>query len=187
MSQDNTNAQQRIWHDSAHASLCALGVYLRRMGFFRPLEQRVHLSQKVLKYNPDAKTGDILCGSPCRSQSCFAYSDHRACGPCPDRCLWAAWMCRAVGHRPDAECRPPSRMWPTCKQHWVRSLAAMVRHDDTLSNKSSRCSMWISHLCQQVSGQRSPNVDTWAVAVPRPGASWYGCERPIPRKPSGRR
>ena len=48
MFQDNTNAG--IWHDSAHASLCALGVYLLRIGFFRPLEQRVHLGQKVLKY-----------------------------------------------------------------------------------------------------------------------------------------
>ncbi len=49
MCQDNTNAQRRIWHDSAHASLCALGAYLCRMGFFRPLEQRLHLRQKVLK------------------------------------------------------------------------------------------------------------------------------------------
>ncbi len=32
MFQDNTNAQHRIWHESAHASLCALGVYLRRIG-----------------------------------------------------------------------------------------------------------------------------------------------------------
>jgi hypothetical protein len=51
MFQDNTNAQRRIWHNSAHASLCALGAYLRRTGFFRPLEQRLHLRQKVLKYS----------------------------------------------------------------------------------------------------------------------------------------
>ena len=62
MFQDNTNAQQRIWHDSAHASLCALGVYLRRIGFFRPLEQRVHLSQKVLKYTPMQKLEMFFVG-----------------------------------------------------------------------------------------------------------------------------
>jgi len=60
MFQDNTNA--RIWHDSAHASLCALGVYLRRIGFFRPLEQRVHLSQKVLKYTPMQKLEMFFVG-----------------------------------------------------------------------------------------------------------------------------
>lgn len=62
MFQNNTNVQQRIWHDSAHASLCALGVYLRRIGFFRPLEQRVHLSQKVLKYTPVQKLEMFLVG-----------------------------------------------------------------------------------------------------------------------------
>ncbi len=52
MIQDNTNAQQRIWHESAHASLCILGAYLDRIHFFKPLEQRVQIRQKVLKYTP---------------------------------------------------------------------------------------------------------------------------------------
>jgi hypothetical protein len=49
MFQNNTNAQHRIWHDNEYASLCVLGVYLRRMGFFRPVEQGMHIRQKVLK------------------------------------------------------------------------------------------------------------------------------------------
>jgi hypothetical protein len=62
MFQNNTNGQRRIWHDSAHASLCALGTYLCRMDFFRPLEQRVHLSQKVLKYTPIQKLEMFFVG-----------------------------------------------------------------------------------------------------------------------------
>ena len=62
MIQDNTNTQQRIWHDSAHASLCALGVYLRRMDFFRPLEQGVHIRQKVLKYSSVQKLEMFFVG-----------------------------------------------------------------------------------------------------------------------------
>src|SRR5512135_2397861 len=62
MFQNNTNAQRRIWHDSAHASLCALGAYLRRMGFFRPLEQRLHLRQKVLKYSSVQKLEMFFVG-----------------------------------------------------------------------------------------------------------------------------
>ena len=62
MLQNNTNAQHRIWHDSAHASLCALGAYLRRVDFFRPLEQRVHLPQKVLKYTPIQKLEMFFVG-----------------------------------------------------------------------------------------------------------------------------
>ncbi len=52
MFQDNTNGQHRIWHDSAHASLCVLGTHLRRINFFGPVERRMHIHQKVLKYTP---------------------------------------------------------------------------------------------------------------------------------------
>jgi hypothetical protein len=50
MSQDTISAQARTWYDSAHASLCLLGRYLRRTGFFQPLEEHVQIQQKVLKY-----------------------------------------------------------------------------------------------------------------------------------------
>ncbi len=62
MIQDNTNAQQRIWHDSAHASLCVLGMHLRRNNFFKPLEQRVQIRQKVLKYTPVQKVEMFFVG-----------------------------------------------------------------------------------------------------------------------------
>jgi len=50
MHKDNTRQHDRGWCASAHASLCALGAYLRRIGFFRPLEEHVHIKQKKVKY-----------------------------------------------------------------------------------------------------------------------------------------
>src|SRR4030095_10792797 len=47
-----TGRVERKWYDSAYASLCGLGTYLRRTGFFAPLEAEVHIRQKTLKYTP---------------------------------------------------------------------------------------------------------------------------------------
>src|SRR5579859_2125221 len=50
MRQDSTRSSERVWYESSHASLCVLGAHLRREGFFAPLEERVQIKQKVLKY-----------------------------------------------------------------------------------------------------------------------------------------
>jgi hypothetical protein len=55
MRQCSGSSRARKWHDSAHASLCLLGSYLRRIDFFRPLEEAVKIRQKVLKYTPVQK------------------------------------------------------------------------------------------------------------------------------------
>jgi hypothetical protein len=55
MSQNNTATPAHVWHDSAHASLCVLGSYLRRTGFFQPLETHMQIQQKTLKYTPVQK------------------------------------------------------------------------------------------------------------------------------------
>ena len=55
MAEGSTAARQRKWHDTGHASLCVLGAHLRRIGFFRPLEEGLKLKQKVLKYTPVQK------------------------------------------------------------------------------------------------------------------------------------
>ena len=62
MSQHNTSATPQKWYDSGHASLCILGKYLRQIGFFEPLERRVHLEQKVLKYTPIQKLEMLFVG-----------------------------------------------------------------------------------------------------------------------------
>jgi hypothetical protein len=55
MAHHTTPAQAHAWYDSAHASLCLLGNYLRQIGFFQPLEERMQIQQKVLKYTPVQK------------------------------------------------------------------------------------------------------------------------------------
>jgi hypothetical protein len=55
MEHHNISVSRRIWHDSAHASLCILGAHLRHSNFFGPLEHRMHIHQKVLKYTPVQK------------------------------------------------------------------------------------------------------------------------------------
>jgi hypothetical protein len=62
MHQHNTVGSQPKWYDSGHASLCVLGKYLRQIGFFEPLERRVHLEQKVLKYTPIQKLEMLFVG-----------------------------------------------------------------------------------------------------------------------------
>ncbi len=62
MRKDNTNGQQRMWHDSGHASLCILGAHLHRIHFFKPLEQRMQIRQKVLKYTPVQKLEMFFVG-----------------------------------------------------------------------------------------------------------------------------
>ena len=48
MVQDTTPCEGK-WYDSPHASLCLLGTYLRRIGFFAPLEAQVQIKQKAIK------------------------------------------------------------------------------------------------------------------------------------------
>lgn len=62
MHQDNTTVGQRKWYDSGHASLCLLGSYLRSIDFFVPLEQRVKIQQKVLKYTAVQKLEMLFVG-----------------------------------------------------------------------------------------------------------------------------
>ena len=42
MTEDSPITATGKWVESAHASLCALGTHLRRIGFFAPLEEAVH-------------------------------------------------------------------------------------------------------------------------------------------------
>lgn len=66
MSKDSTMTTSR-------ASLCALGEYLKRHGFFAPLREQVHIPQKMVRYRPVEKVLDgllgILCGAKTIAQS----------------------------------------------------------------------------------------------------------------------
>lgn len=73
MVQSTTAGQERKWYDSAHASLCLLGTYLKRTGFFTPIETGVKLKQKVLKYTAVQKLEmlfvSLLAGAKTVSQT----------------------------------------------------------------------------------------------------------------------
>ena len=60
MSQHTPTTPVRVWYNSAHASLCVLGTYLRRTGFFAPLEAQVQIQQKTLKYTSIQKLEMLL-------------------------------------------------------------------------------------------------------------------------------
>ena len=74
MIQDNTSTQKRAWQESSHASLCLLGSYLQEQHFFRPLETRVHLQQKALKYTPVQKL-EMLLVSVLAGAKAVAHTD----------------------------------------------------------------------------------------------------------------
>jgi hypothetical protein len=62
MHHHNTSTPSRTWYESGHASLCLLGLHLRRTGFFEALERQVKIKQKVLKYSPVQKLEMFFVG-----------------------------------------------------------------------------------------------------------------------------
>lgn len=52
-------------HFSAHASLCALGWKLSKMGLWSVVEDKVHLPQKTVHYTPASKLKTTFVGMPC--------------------------------------------------------------------------------------------------------------------------
>jgi hypothetical protein len=62
MAEHTTRQTNRRWYESGHASLCALGVYLRREGCLAPLEEGVQIQQKCVRYTPVQKLEMVLVG-----------------------------------------------------------------------------------------------------------------------------
>lgn len=58
----NTSAPAPLWKESGHASLCLLGVHLRHLNFFQPLQAHVKIEQKVLRYTSVQKLEMFLVG-----------------------------------------------------------------------------------------------------------------------------
>jgi hypothetical protein len=74
MDQCSRAVRERQWHASGHASLCLLGAYLRRIGFFRPWEEGIRLKQKVVKYSPVQKL-EMIFVSLLAGAKAIAHSD----------------------------------------------------------------------------------------------------------------
>jgi hypothetical protein len=61
MSQNTIPTSARTWYDSGHARpRASRGSYLRQIGFFQPLEERVQIQQKVIKYTSVQKR-EMFC------------------------------------------------------------------------------------------------------------------------------
>lgn len=71
----HTTRPQFTWQESGHASLCLLGSYLQSRDFFQPLEARLHIHQKALRYTPVQKREmlfvSVLAGSRAVSHTNF--------------------------------------------------------------------------------------------------------------------
>ena len=55
MDKNSRRSRGRKWHDSAHASLCLLGWYLRHVGILECLAEGISIGQKALKYTSAQK------------------------------------------------------------------------------------------------------------------------------------
>src|SRR5262245_50726452 len=87
MAQPITSAPLRTWHDSAPASLCLLGRYVRQIGFFQPLEERVQIPQQVITYTPVQKL-EMFCVSLLAGAKAVAHANRTLR---VDPALWRAF------------------------------------------------------------------------------------------------
>ncbi len=186
MHQHNTVVSQQKWYDSAHASLCVLGTYLRQIGFFEPLERRVPIEQKVLKYTPIQKLEMLFVGLLAGIQAV----SHTATTIRVDMALTAAFGL------------------PGCADHSVLADTLDAARDADVADLGAA----IAELFGQDSQARQHAFDqellvldvdlsplpaskhaegsergTWAALARRWGASWCACGLPAPGKSCGRR
>ncbi len=57
-----TKTQPRVWADTSHASLCALGLHLQQTGVLATLATGCTIRQKTLQYSPAQKVTMLLSG-----------------------------------------------------------------------------------------------------------------------------
>lgn len=60
MSQPSTSLSASAARSTAHASLAALGVYVRHLDLFGPVREHVHIAQKIVRYTPTDKLYDAF-------------------------------------------------------------------------------------------------------------------------------
>lgn len=126
MSKYTPTSVQWKWYDSAHASLCLLGTYLRQIGFFTPLEQRIHIQQKVLKYTPAQKLEMLFVGL-LAGMKAVSHTDTIIR---TDPALTMAFGlpgCAEQSVLADTLMQPQKLMWSLCRRHLPTSLIAMGR------------------------------------------------------------
>ena len=185
MSKHSTRSSERVWYESAHASLCVLGAHLRREDFFAPLEERVQIKQKVLKYTAAHKLEmlfvALLAGAKAVS--------HTATTVRVDPALSAAFGLPG--------CAEQSVIADTLDAATLEDVAALQeavatllqRYGQTRVPERDRTCWWWTLTCprcRRAPAPRAQRAATWAGTAPRRGASWGGYGRPTPKKRSGK-
>src|ERR687886_143631 len=158
---DHTPARaERTWRESSHASLCALGSYLRQIGFFTPLEQHVHLRQKTVTYTPIQKLEMIFVALLAGAKA-IAHTGttlrvdpalQRACGlpGCADQSVLAETLNAATDHDVTALRTAVEELFqqhsPACRHEFTEELLVLDIDRSPLPTSrkaegSERCSM----------------------------------------------
>jgi hypothetical protein len=115
MAQGTTTDDSSIQHSTAHASLAALGVHLRRLDLFGPIREQVHIAQKTVRYTPTDKLYDAFIALLAGAQGLVEINGRLR----PDAALQAAF-----GRSACAEQSVVQETLDACSEESVRQLEA---------------------------------------------------------------
>jgi hypothetical protein len=115
MAQGTTTDDSSIQHSTAHASLAALGVHLRRLDLFGPIRDQVHIAQKTVRSTPTDKLYDAFIALLAGAQSLVEINGRLR----PDPALQAAF-----GRSACAEQSVVQATRDACSEESVRQLEA---------------------------------------------------------------
>lgn len=168
-----TTSSARVWHDSAHASLCLLGAHLRTIGFFREPEVGITIRQRVRTYTPGQQL-EMLLVSLLAGATAISHSNRT---PGVDEALQAAFglpgcadqsviadTLDAATPEEDLEGRPPR----SPQLSTPSSAASAVPVTMTMSPPCSP-SIWTSPRCRPVGRRSHPSGGTSGGAARRRG------------------
>jgi len=125
-------------HSSAHASLAALGVYLRHLDLFGPIREQVHIAQKTVRYTPTDKLYDAFIALLAGAQGLVEINGRLR----PDPALQAAF-----GRCGCAEQSVVQETLDACSEETVEQLEAA----------------WALIYRQHSQGYRHPYADAWQI------------------------
>lgn len=89
-------------HFTKASSLAALGVKLRHIQLFEPIQQLVHIGQKTVKYSPLDKLYDSFITMLAGAYRMVEINTHLRADPARPRRLWSDSLCRAIGGATDS-------------------------------------------------------------------------------------
>jgi hypothetical protein len=138
MVQSTTTDSLVVQHSTAHASLAALGVHLRRLDLFGPIRDQVHIAQKTVRYTPTDKLYDAFIALLAGAHGLVEINGRLR----PDPALQAAF-----GRGGCAEQSVVQETLDACTEETVQQMEAA----------------WALIYRQHSQGYRHPYVEDWQV------------------------